>query len=78
MLESNAKIWYFGQMENSSKSNSLSGRAGMLFVVVGVVLFMAGIFGAPRVLAFAGLGLMAFSLVAFFLEEHAQRKQTYY
>ncbi len=50
----------------------------MLLVVVGVVLFMAGIFGAPRVLAFTGVGLMAASLVAFFIEEHGQRKQTYY
>ncbi|MBX7055533.1 MAG: hypothetical protein K1X36_11300 [Pyrinomonadaceae bacterium] len=50
----------------------------MLFVVVGVILFMAGIFGAPRVLAFAGVGLMAVSLIAFFIEEHGQRKQTYY
>lgn len=77
-LESSAKICYFGKMENSSRSSSLAGRAGMLLVVVGVVLFMAGIFGAPRVLAFTGVAMMAVSLVAFFIEEHGQRKQTYY
>lgn len=77
-LESGVKICYFLQMENSSGMSSLAGRAGMLLVVVGVVLFMAGIFGAPRVLAFTGVGLMAVSLVAFFIEEHGQRKQTYY
>lgn len=49
----------------------------MLFVVVGVALFMAGIFGGPRVLAFTGVGLMALSLVAFFIEEQGHRKQTY-
>ncbi len=48
----------------------------MLFVLVGVALFMLGIFGAPRVLAFTGIGLMAFSLVAFFIEEQGNRKQS--
>ena len=48
----------------------------MLFVFVGVAFFMAGIFGGPRVLAFTGVGLMALSLVAFFVEEHGHRKQT--
>lgn len=54
----------------------MAGRVGMLFVFVGVAFFMAGIFGGPRVLAFTGVGLMALSLVAFFIEEHGHRKQT--
>jgi len=60
-------------MANSNGISKLAGRVGMLFVVVGVVLFMAGIFGAPRVLAFAGLGLMVMSGAAFCIEEFGPR-----
>lgn len=46
----------------------------MLLAFVGCLLFFAGIFGAPRVLAFAGLVLIVISLATFFIEEQSIRK----
>ncbi len=46
----------------------------MLLMWVGVIAFFFGIFGAPRVLAFVGLGLMVLSLVAFTVEEYSVRR----
>jgi hypothetical protein len=61
-------------MENSSSLSKLAGRVGMLFVLVGCALFFAGIFGAPRTLAFVGLALMVVSMAAFAFEEFAPGK----
>lgn len=55
----------------------MAGRIGSVFALVGVLFFFLGIFGAPRVLAFAGLGLMILAVVAFFLEERGERRQMY-
>ena len=51
-----------------------AGLAGSVMCAAGVVAFFAGIFGAPRVLAFIGLGLMTASIVAFFVEEQGARR----
>lgn len=61
-------------MENSTGMSKLAGRVGMLFVLVGCLLFFLGIFGAPRILAFVGLCVMATSLIAFFIEEQGNRR----
>ena len=50
------------------------GRIGSLLCTAGVVAFFIGIFGGPRTLAFAGVALMAASLVAFFIEEQGNRR----
>ncbi len=42
-------------------------------MLIGCVLFFAGIFGAPRSLAFTGLALMIFSVAAFAFEEFGPR-----
>ena len=55
----------------------MAGRVGSLAALVGVLLFFLGIFGAPRVLAFVGLGLMILAVVGFFFEELAHRRQVY-
>ena len=67
-------IWYLFLMENSTATSKLAGRIGMLFVLVGCALFFAGIFGAPRQLAFVGVVTMAVSLIAFFIEEQGNRR----
>lgn len=46
----------------------------MLFVLVGCAVFFAGIFGAPRTLAFVGLALMVVAAIAFLIEEYGPRK----
>jgi hypothetical protein len=61
-------------MENSSSMSKLAGRVGMLFVLAGCALFFAGIFGAPRTLAFVGLALMVSAVAGFFIEEFGPRK----
>lgn len=55
----------------------MAGRAGSLLCTVGVILFFIGIFGGPRALVFAGLALMAASLVGFFVQEHIHRRIEY-
>jgi len=47
---------------------------GMFLVALGAVAFFIGIFGGPRELAFVGLAMMVVSLIAFFVEEQAQRR----
>ena len=54
--------------------SKMAGRAGSLFGVVGLLLFLFGIFGAPRALAFTGLALIITSFIAFFIEEAAVRR----
>ena len=61
-------------MANSSGISKLSGRLGMFLVALGAVAFFIGIFGGPRELAFVGLAMMVVSLIAFFVEEQAQRR----
>ena len=61
-------------MSKSNGSGRMAGLAGGLLCAAGVVAFFIGIFGGPRVLAFVGIGLMAVSLIGFFLEESARRK----
>lgn len=51
-----------------------AGRIGSLLCAAGVVSFFIGIFGGPRSLAFAGVALMAASLVGFFVEEQINRR----
>ena len=63
-------------MANSTGLSKTAGRIGSLLCTVGVIAFFIGIFGGPRSFAFAGLGLMIASFVAFFLEEHSVRKLT--
>ena len=61
-------------MGNSTGISKMAGRAGSLLVAVGVAAFFIGIFGGPRVLAFAGVAMMAASLVGFFIEEQGLRR----
>ena len=49
------------------------GRVASLLCAVGVLAFFFGIFGGPRTFAFAGVALMAASLVGFFIEEKSHR-----
>ena len=61
-------------MANATGMKKTAGNAGSLFALVGVLMFFLGIFGAPRMLAFAGLGLMIAAVVAFSVEEYAGRR----
>ena len=61
-------------MSNSTGMSKTVGRIGSLLCTAGVVAFFIGIFGGPRTLAFAGVALMAASLVAFFIEEQGNRR----
>ncbi|MEQ1605793.1 MAG: hypothetical protein ABL999_13080 [Pyrinomonadaceae bacterium] len=51
-----------------------AGKIGSLLCVVGVIAFFIGIFGGPRSFAFAGVAMMAASMVGFFIEEQGDRK----
>jgi hypothetical protein len=53
-----------------------AGRLGSLVGLLGLVLFLAGIFGAPRVLAIAGVVMMVVSFALFFVEEAGIRRAT--
>jgi len=61
-------------MENSSGLSKTAGRLGSLLCFLGVVAFFVGIFGGPRIFAFAGVALMVVSLAGFFIEETAASK----
>ncbi len=61
-------------MENSTGMSKSVGRVGSALGLIGLVLFLAGIFGAPRELAFAGLAMIIASFVAFFIEETGTRR----
>ncbi|MEO7660688.1 MAG: hypothetical protein ABIV48_13820 [Pyrinomonadaceae bacterium] len=61
-------------MDNSSGNSRMAGRIGSLLVALGVAAFFIGIFGGPRSFAFAGLAMMAASLVSFFVEEQINRR----
>lgn len=61
-------------MANSNGAGRTAGLAGAVLCTVGVVLFFVGVFGGPRVFAFVGIGLMAVSLVGFFVEEQVERR----
>jgi hypothetical protein len=63
-------------MAKSSGSGRTAGRLGSLLCAAGVIAFFIGISGGPRVLAFVGVGLMAVSLVGFYLEEYQERKRS--
>jgi hypothetical protein len=63
-------------MESSSSISKLAGRIGMLFVLLGCLFFFFGIFGGPRGFAFAGVCVMAASLVGFFIEEQGNRRSS--
>ncbi len=61
-------------MRETNAISKLAGSIGGVAGLVGVVLFFAGIFGAPRMFAFAGLGLIGIWLVSYFVEEFGPRK----
>ena len=50
------------------------GRIGSLIGLVGLLSFLLGIFGAPRILVLAGVVMMVASFVAFFIEEVGSRR----
>ena len=49
------------------------GRFASLLALLGVVAFFVGIFGGPRWFAFAGVAMLAASMVGYFVEEQASR-----
>jgi len=61
-------------MSNSTGMSKFAGRVGSLLCAAGVIAFFIGIFGGPRSFAFAGVALMVFSLVGFFVEEQGNRR----
>jgi hypothetical protein len=60
-------------MAKSTGSSKLAGRLGSLLAAAGVIAFFIGIFGGPRNFAFAGVAMMAASMVGFFIEEQGVR-----
>ena len=62
-------------MSEANAISKLASAVGGLAGLVGILLFFAGIFGAPRTFAFVGLALIGISLVAFYLEEFGPGKK---
>jgi len=60
-------------MAKSTGTARIAGLAGSVVCAAGVIAYFIGIFGGPRTFAFAGIALMAASLVAFFIEEQINR-----
>ena len=60
-------------MDNPNALSKTAGRIGSFLALLGVAAFFIGIFGGPRTFAFAGVAMMAASLVGFFVEEQATR-----
>ena len=52
----------------------MAGQIGSLLGLVGLLSFLLGIFGAPRGMAIAGVGMMVASFAAFFIEEVGKRR----
>ena len=61
-------------MERSTGSSKVAGHVGSLLGLVGLLSFLLGIFGAPRVLAIAGVAMMMAAFTAFFIEELGKRR----
>ncbi len=61
-------------MGKSTGTSRTVGRIGSLLGLVGLLSFLVGIFGAPRILAIAGVVMMVASFVAFFIEEVGSRR----
>ncbi|MEO6656157.1 MAG: hypothetical protein ABIO36_08755 [Pyrinomonadaceae bacterium] len=60
-------------MGNSTGISKTAGHFGSLMALLGVAAFFFGIFGGPRVFAFAGLAMMIAAIVGFFIEEQGSR-----
>jgi hypothetical protein len=55
--------------------SKMIGRAGSLMALVGILMFFLGVFSiAPRMFVFVGVGVIALSLAAFFIEEFSPRR----
>jgi hypothetical protein len=61
-------------MVKSTGTARTAGLAGSALALVGLLLFLAGIFGAPRTLAFVGVGMMVLAMIAFYIEEAGNRR----
>lgn len=61
-------------MGNSTGISKAAGRVASLLLALGVVAFFIGIFGGPRTFAFAGVAMIAASMVGFFIEEQGARR----
>lgn len=59
-------------MSESSGLAKTAGRLGALACAVGVVMFLSGLFVAPRSFVIIGICLMAVSLIGFIFEEQSQ------
>lgn len=63
-------------MENSTGMSKMAGRVGSALGLLGLLLFLLGIFGAPRSLAIAGVAMMVAAFIAFFIEEAGNRRRS--
>ncbi len=61
-------------MEKSTGMSKTVGRVGSALGLIGLVLFLVGIFGAPREFAFAGVAMILASFAAFYIEEVGNRR----
>ena len=62
-------------MNERSGISKLAGRLGGLAGLVGVILFMVGLFGPVRNVVFVGLALIITSLAAYCFEEFGPRQK---
>jgi hypothetical protein len=59
-------------MAQKNGISSLSGRAGILLSIVGILTYFSGVLGiTPRIFLFAGLGMIILSWIAYAIEEFA-------
>lgn len=61
-------------MNNSSGISKTVGHLASVLAALGVLTFFFGIFGGPRMFAFAGVAMIVASLVGFFVEEQGSRR----
>lgn len=61
------------RMSQSTGIARTFGRMASLLALVGIAVFMAGLFGAPRYFVFVGIALIALALMGFFVEEFGPR-----
>jgi hypothetical protein len=60
-------------MAESTGLSKNAGRLASLLALVGIALFMGGLFGAPRAMVWVGVVLIALSLAGYMVEELVHR-----
>ncbi|MFN0278946.1 MAG: hypothetical protein ACKVRN_10120 [Pyrinomonadaceae bacterium] len=64
-------------MTQASNMSKMARKAGALLAILGLLAFFAGVFSfLPKMIMFVGIALIVLSLVAYYIEELGQRRQS--